>query len=48
MVQVIRKPVSAMAGSSKSGGRAGKVKSSGKVTVMKGLPKVIPLPFLDD
>ena len=48
MVQVIKNPVSAAVGSSKSGGRAGKVKSSGKVTVTKAPPKLIPLPFLDD
>ena len=48
MVQVIRKPASTTAGSSKSGGRAGKAKSSGKVTVTKALPKIIPLPILDE
>ena len=49
MVQVIKKKtVSSAAGSSKSGGRAGKAKSSEKVKVTKVLPKLIPLPFLDD
>ena len=32
----------------KSGGRAGKAKSTSKVTVMKMTPHIIPLPFLDD
>ena len=49
MVQVIKKKmVSSVAGSSKSGGRAGKVKSIEKVKVSKAQPKLIPLPFLDD
>ena len=49
MVQVIKKKtVSSTAGSSKSGGRAGKVKSTEKVKVTKAQPKIIPLPFLDD
>ena len=49
MVQVIKKKtVSSAAGSSKSGGRAGKVKSTEKVKVTKAQPKLIPLPFLDD
>ena len=49
MVKVIRKKmVSSAAGSSKSGGKAGKAKSSEKVKVTKAQPKIIPLPFLDD
>ena len=49
MVQVIKKKtVSSVAGSSKSRGRAGKVKSSDKVKITKVPPKLIPLPFLDD
>ena len=56
MVQVIKKKtpkmtktsMSAATGSSKSGGRAGKPKSSSKVTVTKTAPKLIALPFLDD
>ena len=49
MVQVIKKKtVSSVAGSSKSGGRAGKAKSAEKVKVTKVPPKLIPLPFLDD
>ena len=49
MVQVSKKKtVSSVAGSSKSGGRAGKAKSSDKVKITKVLPKLIPLPFLDD
>ena len=49
MVKVIRKKmVSSAAGSSKSGGRAGKAKSTEKVKVTKAQPKIIPLPFLDD
>ena len=49
MVQVIKKkPVSSAAGSSKSGGRSGKVKSTEKVKVTKAQLKLIPLPFLDD
>ena len=49
MVKVIRKKtVSSAAGSSKSGGKVGKVKSSEKVKVTKAPPKVIPLPFLDN
>ena len=49
MVQVIKKKtVSSAAGSSKSGGRAGKAKSSDKVKVTKVTPKIIPLPFLDE
>ena len=48
MVQVTKKKtVSSVAGSSKSGGRAGKAKSSEKVKVTKVLPKLAPLPFLD-
>ena len=48
MVKVIRKKtVSSAAGSSKSGGRAGKAKSTEKVKVTKAQPKIIPLPFLD-
>ena len=35
-------------GTSKSGGKGGKPKSSGKVTVTKTTPTIIPLPFLDD
>ena len=58
MVQVIRKKTpkmtkmsmstSAATGSSKSGGKAGKLKSSSKVTVMKTMLKLIALPFLED
>ena len=49
MVQVIKnKTVSSAAGSSKSGGRAGKVKSSEKVKITKVPPKLIPLPLLDN
>ena len=49
MVKVIRKKtVSSAEGGSKSGGKADKVKSSDKVKVTKVLPKIIPLPFLDD
>ena len=49
MVKVIRKKtVSSVAGSSKSGGKAGKAKSSEKVKVTKAPPKIIPLPFLDN
>ena len=50
MIQVInkKKTVSSAAGSSKSRGRAGKVKSSEKVKVTKVLLKLAPLPFLDD
>ena len=49
MVKVIRKKtVSSAAGSSKSGGKAGKVKSSEKVKVTKAPLKIIPLPFFDD
>ena len=49
MVQVIKKKTvkSATSGSgrSKSGGKGRKPKSSGKVTVPKTTPKIIPLPF---
>ena len=52
MVQVIKKkmvkPTTSVSGTSKSGGRAGKAKTSGKVTVMKMTPKIIPLLFLDN
>ena len=49
MVKVIRKKtVSSAAGGSKSGGRAGKAKSTEKVKVTKAQPKIIPLPFLDE
>ena len=49
MVQVIKKKtVSSAAGSSKSGSRSGKAKSTEKVKVTKVQPKIIPLPFLDD
>ena len=52
MVQVIKKKTvkvtTSTAGSSKSRGSSGKAKSSGKLTVMKTAPKIIPLPFLDD
>ena len=52
MVQVIRKKTVKLAtsgsGTLKSGGKGGKPKSSGKVTVTKTIPKIIPLPFLDD
>ena len=49
MVKVIRKKtVSSAAGSSKSGGTVGKVKSSEKVKVTKAPPKIILLQFLDD
>ena len=49
MVKVIRKKeVSSAAGSSKSGGRAGKAKSSEKVKVTKTSPKLVLPPFLDD
>ena len=45
MVQVIKKKtVKTMT----SGGRGGKPKSSGKVTVTKATLRIIPLPFLDD
>ena len=48
MVKVIRKKtVSSATGSSKSGGKAGKAKSSEKVKVTKAPLKIIPLPFLD-
>ena len=49
MVKVIRKKmVSGVAGVSKSGGKAGKVKSSDKVTVTKAQPKARPIPYIDD
>ena len=57
MVQVIKKKMvkatTSMAGSAKSGGtksrgKAGKAKSSSKITVMKTTPKIIPLPFFND
>ena len=52
MVQVIKKKMakatSSTSGISKSGGKGGKSKLSGKITVMKTMPKVISLPFLDD
>ena len=52
MVQVIKKKtvksMTSGSGTSKSGGKGGKPKSSGKVTVTKTTPKIIPLPFLDD
>ena len=52
MVQVIKKktvkPMTSASGSSKSGGKAGKAKTSGKVTVTKTMPRIIPLPFFDD
>ena len=52
MVQCIRKKTTKASGgssmSTKSGGRAGKAKSSSKVTVLKTTPHIIPLPFLDD
>ena len=49
MVKVIRKKtVSSAAGSSKSGGKAGKAKSSEKEKVTKAQPKIIPLPFFDN
>ena len=49
MVKVIRKKtVSSAAGGSKSGGRAGKAKSTEKVKVTKAQWKIIPLPFFDD
>ena len=52
MVQVIKKkmvkPTTSVSGTSKSGGKAGKVETSGKVTVTKTTPKIIPLPFLDN
>ena len=52
MVQVIKKKMvkstTSGSGTSKSGGKGGKPKISGKVTVTKGTPKIIPLPFWDD
>ena len=52
MVQVIKKKTvkltTSASGTSKSGGKVGKAKMSGKVTVMKTTPKIIPLPFLDN
>ena len=52
MVQVIKKKMvkstTSRSGTSKSRGKGGKPKSSGKVTVTKTTPKIIPLPFLDD
>ena len=52
MVQVIKKKTvkstTSRSGTSKSGGKGGKPKSSGKVTVTKTTPKIIPLPFWDD
>ena len=52
MVQVIKKKTvkSTTSASSiwKIGGKGGKAKMSGKVTVTKTTPKLIPLPFLDD
>ena len=50
MVQCIRKKTTKRGGesSTKSGGRAGKAKSSSKVTVTKTKLHLIPLPFLDD
>ena len=52
MVQYIRKKTTKKSGgpstSTKSGGKAGKAKSSKMVTVMKAKPHLIPLPFLDD
>ena len=51
MVQVIKKKTvkSTTSGSgTKSRGKGGKPKSSGKVTVTKTAPKIIPLPFWDD
>ena len=52
MVQVIKKktvkPMTSASGTSKSRGKAGKAKTSGKGTVTKMTPKIIPLPFFDD
>ena len=51
MVKVCKKTTKTTAstrGVSKSGGKGGKPKSSGKVTVMKTTPKLVPLPFLDE
>ena len=52
MVQVIRKKMvkstTSGSGTSKSGGKGGKPKLSGKVMVTKTTAKIIPLPFLDD
>ena len=52
MVQVIKKKMvkstASGSGSLKSGGMAGKPKSSGKVMVTKATPKIIPLPFWDN
>ena len=58
MVQVIRKKktkttktstsTSATTGSSKIGGKGGRPKSSSKVTVMKMMPKLVSLLFLED
>ena len=52
MVQCTRKKTIKKGGGSsmsiKSGGRAGKAKSSKTVTVTKTTPHLIPLPFLDD
>ena len=57
MVQVMKKKTvkvttsvtgSVKIGGTKSGGKAGKPKSSSKITVTKMTPKIIPLPFFDD
>ena len=42
------KPTPSTSGTSKSGGKGGKPKTSGKITVTKTTPKIIPLTFLDD
>ena len=52
MVQCIRKKMTKTGGgssmSTKSGGRAGRAKSSSKIMVTKTKPHLIPLSFLDD
>ena len=52
MVQCIRKKMTKASGGSstsmKSGSRAGKAKSTSKVTVTKTTPHIMTLPFLDD
>ena len=52
MVKVIKKKTAkqtpSTSGTSKSRGKGGKPKTSGKITVTKTTPKIIPLPLLDD
>ena len=52
MVKVIKKknakPTPSASGTLKRGGKGAKPKTSGKITVTKTMPKIIPLPFLND